>query len=63
MPPRFVVIPAIPKEVGAIRQGIRFYCKPQHTGFDIYDNDEKRRLKEDYPSRDEAEKACLQLNQ
>lgn len=63
MPQRFVVIPAISKEVGAIRQGIRFYCKPGPTGFDIYDNNEKRRLKKNYPSRDEAENACLRLNQ
>jgi hypothetical protein len=63
MPPRFVVIPAIPKEMGAIRQGARFYCNTAPTGFDIYDNDEKRRLKKDYPSRGEAETECLQLNQ
>jgi hypothetical protein len=62
MLPRFVVVPAIPKETGAIRHGARFYCQTELIGFDIYDNEEKRRLEKSHPSRDEAETECRQLN-
>lgn len=62
MLPRFVVVPAVPKEVGAMRQGTRFYGKTEPAGFDIYDNREKRRLQVTYPNSAEAEHECLKLN-
>lgn len=60
---RFVVVPAVPREVGVIRQGARFYCQTESAGFDIYDNREKRRLQVTYPNRAEAESECLKLNE
>ncbi|CAN7495666.1 hypothetical protein LJR277_003305 [Pseudomonas sp. LjRoot277] len=62
MPPRFVVVPAVPKEAGAIRHGARFYCQTDPIGFDIYDNEKKRRLNKSHPSRDEAEAECRRIN-
>ncbi|VVQ05049.1 hypothetical protein PS928_02961 [Pseudomonas fluorescens] len=59
---RFVVVPAVPKETGAIRQGIRFYCQTEPIGFDIYDNQEKRRLNKNHSRREDAEAECRQLN-
>jgi hypothetical protein len=62
MLPRFVVVPAVPKEVGAIRIGVRFYCQTVPAGFNIYDNREKKRLQVTYPNRAEVERECLKLN-
>ncbi|MEO6678607.1 MAG: hypothetical protein ABIO21_14680 [Pseudomonas sp.] len=62
MLPRFVVVPAIPREAEAMRLGGRYYCKTDSTGFDIYDNEEKQRLKKSHPSREEAENECRFLN-
>ncbi|TBN47470.1 hypothetical protein EYC95_10270 [Pseudomonas sp. BGI-2] len=59
---RFVVVPAIPTETGSTRNGTRFYCKTAPIGFNLYDNEEKRRLPTTYPTRVEAEKECSQLN-
>lgn len=59
---RFVVVPAIPTETGSMRDGARFYCETAPIGFNIYDNDEKCRLKTTYQSRDEAKEECQQLN-
>lgn len=58
---RFVVVPAIPKETGSMRTGVRF-CKNAPMGFDIYDNEEKQRLTTTYQARDEAEQECQRLN-
>jgi hypothetical protein len=60
---RFVVVPAIPTETGSMRSGARFYCETAPIGFNIYDNEEKLRLKSVYQTRAEAEGACLELNQ
>ena len=60
---RFVVVPAIPTETGSMRSGARFYCETAPIGFNIYDNEEKLRLKTVYQTRAEAEGACLELNQ
>lgn len=60
---RFVVVPAIPTETGSMRSGARFYCQTVPIGFNIYDNEEKLRLKTVYQSRAEAESACVELNQ
>ena len=45
---RFVVVPAIPTETGSMRHGTRFYCKTAPIGFNLYDNEEKHRLKATY---------------
>lgn len=60
---RFVVVPAVPTETGSMRNGSRFYCQTAPLGFNLYDNQEKLRLKAVYPTRAEAERACEELNQ
>lgn len=62
MTSRFVVVPAIPTETGSMRNGTRFYCKTAPIGFNIYDNEEKLRLKTPYQTRLEAEGECQRLN-
>lgn len=51
---RFVVVPAIPTETGSTRNGSRFYCQTAPIGFNLYDNDEKHRLKTTFQTREEA---------
>jgi len=46
-----------------MRSGARFYCKTAPIGFNIYDNEEKLRLKTTYQARKEAEAECQRLNQ
>ncbi|WP_150770930.1 hypothetical protein [Pseudomonas fluorescens] len=60
---RFVVVPAIPTETESVRNGARFYCKTAPIGFNLYDNEDKLRLKTIYQARDEAEVECQRLNQ
>lgn len=55
---RFVVVPAIPTETGSVRQGARFYSSMASSGFSIYDNKEKCRLRLSFPTRAEAEAVC-----
>ncbi|MHC8365081.1 hypothetical protein ACYZT9_04140 [Pseudomonas sp. ZT5P21] len=59
---RFVVVPAIPTETGSMRNGTRFYCETAPVGFNIYDNEEKLRLKATYQTRVEAEGECQRLS-
>lgn len=62
MRPRFVVVPAMPMEKPYLERGVRFYsglC----TGFDLYDNVEKLRLKPTFNLRADAEAECLRRNQ
>lgn len=59
---RFVVVPAIPTETGTMGNGSRFYCDTASIGYNLYDNEEKRRLKTTDQTRDEAESECQQLN-
>ncbi|MDR6610507.1 hypothetical protein J2X87_005617 [Pseudomonas synxantha] len=59
---RFVVVPAIPTETGPMRNGSRFYCQTAPIGFNLYDNQEKLRLKTTYNAREEAESECQRLN-
>jgi hypothetical protein len=59
---RFVVVPAIPTETGSMRHGSRFYCQTAPIGFNLYDNEEKLRLKTTYQTREEAESECQRLN-
>jgi hypothetical protein len=60
---RFVVVPAIPTETGSTRNGVRYYCETAPIGFNIYDNEEKLRLKTTYQARNEADVECKRLNQ
>ena len=59
---RFVVVPAIPTETGSTRNGVRFYCETAPIGFNIYDNEEKLRLKPTHQARAEADDECRRLN-
>jgi len=59
---RFVVVPAIPTETGSMRKGSRFYCQTAPIGFNLYDNEEKLRLKITYQTREEAEGECKRIN-
>lgn len=38
-----------------MRNGSRFYCQTAPIGFNLYDNEEKLRLKITYQTREEAE--------
>jgi hypothetical protein len=60
---RFVVVPAIPTETGSTRNGSRFYCQTAPIGFNVYDNEEKLRLKTTYQTREEGESECQRLNE
>jgi hypothetical protein len=59
---RFVVVPAIPTETGSTRSGSRFYCQTAPIGFNVYDNEEKLRLRTTYETREEVENECQRLN-
>ena len=60
--PRFVVVPAVPKETGSMRIGSRFYCTTAPIDFNIYDSEARCRLPDTFPDRGDADKACKQLN-
>lgn len=62
MLPRFVIVPAVPIEQESFRAGTRFYATTVSGGFDIYDNQEKIRLKPSYSAREEAMAHCAQMN-
>lgn len=62
MSSRFVVVPATPKETASTRSGSRFYCRTSAIGFDIYDNEQKLRLKTTYQTRLDAENECVRFN-
>ena len=62
MIPRFVVVPAIPKETGSMRSGSSFCCTIAAIGFNIYDNENKCRLQVNYSTRIEADEECKLLN-
>jgi hypothetical protein len=59
---RYVVVPAIPVETESMREGDRYYCKTTSSGFNLYDNQDKQRLKPIYSTRLEAETECESLN-
>lgn len=62
MVPRYVVVPAIPVETQSVRGGKHSYCQTASTGFNLYDNQDKLRLQQAYPSRLEADAECARLN-
>lgn len=62
MQTRFVIVPAVPIEQESFRAGTRFYATTVSGGFDIYDNQEKVRLKPSYPGKEEAMMHCTRMN-
>lgn len=62
MQTRFVIVPAIPIEKESFQSGSRFYATTVPGGFDIYDNQDKLRLKPSYKTRSLAEAAREKLN-
>ena len=62
MQPRFVIVPAVPVEGESVRIGNRFYAATTSGGFDIYDNQEKQRLKRGFINKSEAAAACTSMN-
>lgn len=45
-----------------MRNGSRFYCQTAPTGFNLYDNEEKLRLKGSYQTPVEADDECQRAN-
>ncbi|MGJ7547052.1 hypothetical protein [Pseudomonas alloputida] len=62
MQPRFVIVPAVPIEKQSLRIGTGYCAATVCGGFDIYDTQEKERLKPSYPSRTDAEVQCRNMN-
>ncbi|MCE1007192.1 hypothetical protein [Pseudomonas monteilii] len=62
MQPRFVIVPAVPIEGTSFHIGNRYYATTTSGGFDIYDNQEKERLKFGFKSRSEAAETCKKMN-
>ncbi|MNH28972.1 hypothetical protein D3C79_891770 [compost metagenome] len=62
MQPRFVIVPAVPVEKESFKSGSRYYAATVSGGFDIYDNQEKTRLRPSYATRTQAESARVKLN-
>jgi len=58
---RFAVVPALPVKTDDIKSVSRFYTAAT-VRFDIYDNQEKERLKRGFASRSVAADACRVLN-
>ncbi|POF42451.1 hypothetical protein B0D71_13630 [Pseudomonas laurylsulfativorans] len=49
-------------ETGSMRNGARFYCETASIGMNVYDNEEKLRLKNTYQAQEEAEFESQRLN-
>ncbi|NQD77890.1 hypothetical protein [Pseudomonas sp. CM27] len=62
MQPRFVIVPAVPIEGETFQIGNRFFAATTSGGFDIYDNQEKQRLKRGFINRSQAAGACDTMN-
>ncbi|MDF9893449.1 UNVERIFIED_ORG: hypothetical protein OKW25_002596 [Pseudomonas vranovensis] len=62
MQPRFVIVPAVPIATESFHSGGRYYATTLSGGFDIYDNQEKMRLKLSYASKGLAGAACAKMN-
>ncbi|WP_260441090.1 hypothetical protein [Pseudomonas putida] len=62
MQPRFVIIPAVPIEHESFRIGTRSYAATTSAGFDLYDNQDKTRLKRGFSTRSAGEAECLKMN-
>lgn len=62
MQPRFVIVPAVPIEGESFQIGNRFYAATTSGGFDIYDNQEKERLKRGFANKSDAASECDKMN-
>lgn len=62
MQSRFVIVPAVPIEKETLKNGAHFFANTVSGGFDIYDNQEKMRLKPSYPAKALADAACAKMN-
>ncbi|WP_060494914.1 hypothetical protein [Pseudomonas sp. GTC 16482] len=62
MQQRFVIVPAVPIEGESFQIGNRFYAATTSGGFDIYDNQDKERLKRGFINRSEAAAECEKMN-
>ncbi|WP_082044721.1 hypothetical protein [Pseudomonas sp. C5pp] len=61
MQPRFVIVPAVPIENESFQIGNRFYAATTSGGFDIYDNQEKIRIKRNFSNRSLAITECEKM--
>ena len=62
MQPRYVIVPALPKDKNQSQRGVNPQSAPNSEGFDIYDNVEKLRMEFHFESRAAAELQCTKLN-
>ena len=62
MQPRYVIVPALPKDKNQSQRGAIPHSVPNYDGFDIYDNVEKHRMEFNFESRAAAEPQCTKLN-
>ncbi|SDQ68394.1 hypothetical protein SAMN05216487_3260 [Pseudomonas sp. UC 17F4] len=62
MQPRFVIVPAVPIATESFHSGGRYYANTLSSGFDVYDNQEKMRLKPSYANKGLAGAACAKMN-
>ncbi|MNJ20232.1 hypothetical protein D3C77_145640 [compost metagenome] len=62
MLPRFVIVPAMAIKTQTPYNGFFFNKKTIPSGYDIYDNKEKKRLKPSFKTKNEAEAACQEKN-
>ena len=59
---RYVVVPATPVETECVLERGRYYSKTVKQGFNLYDNQDKQRLKPVFTTRVEANVECERLN-
>ncbi|WP_095143505.1 hypothetical protein [Pseudomonas sp. Irchel s3b6] len=62
MIPRFVVVPATRTKTASGREGIRLHPGLAPIGFNLYDNQDKQRMKALYGTHLEAHTECERLN-
>lgn len=62
MLPRFAIVPALPTSEDSFLSIARVYTSLCSAGFDIYDNQEKLRLKPSYQCKGAADIECAKLN-
>lgn len=62
MNPRFVVVPAIRTKTASGREGIQLHTGLIPIGFNLYDNQDKQRMKAHYGTHLEAQAECERLN-
>lgn len=60
---RYVIVPALPDTPNALHRNERLCSDAIQNAYDIYDNQEKQRLKPSYPTQKEAAAECEKMNQ